>query len=330
MSETGANEGVAQPATAFSWQMNQWQQLGALLEAKRLPHALLLSGPQGIGKLRFAQAFAHSLLCQDASTFAACGHCQSCRLLAAGNHPDYREISPEEGKRQIGVDQVRQLQSFVGQHAHREGGRKLVVLHPAEAMNINTANALLKTLEEPAGDTVLLLVSHAPSQLLATIRSRCLQMSFGVPDQKVVLNWLQNYIGDEALCSRLLTEASGRPLAAKALFDQDGLSRWQGFDEQLQGVIQGRQSPVQLAELLAGEDILETLDWWLQRGLRLLKQVSAGVDCENPVWQAFAKRSAHQLVVELDKAQLLRAKMQRGATLNKRLVWEEMLLNWFA
>lgn len=316
--------------TPFPWQMAQWQQLGGLLSARRLPHALLLSGPQGIGKQRFARAFAGRLLCQHASEISACGRCQDCGLLAAGSHPDYREIRPEEGKRQIGVDQVRQLQGFVAQHAHREGGRKLVVLHPAEAMNINTANALLKTLEEPTADTVLLLVSHAPSQLLATIRSRCLQLQFGVPPLQAVTDWLQHYIGDAATTAQLLNEAGGRPLAAKALFDNDGLSRWQGFDEGLRQLQQGRQNAVQLAETLAAEDILDTLDWWLQRSSSLLKQVLAGQDNGNAVWAGFAKLPARALMTEIDRAVELRAKMQRGASLNKRLLWEDLLLAWFA
>jgi DNA polymerase III subunit delta' len=315
---------------AYSWQMPQWQQLAQLVDSARLPHALLISGPDGIGKHRFAQAFAASLLCEQASGFSACGQCRSCQLLLAGNHPDFREVCPEEGKRQIGIDQVRELQGFVGKFAHREGGKKVLLIHPAEAMNHFTANALLKTLEEPAGDTLLMLISHAPSQLLPTIRSRCLQMKFGVPGGDVAKGWLQHYVGDPAQAEHLLAEAAGRPLAAKALFDNDGLSRWLGYDGRLSAVVSGSLSPLQFAEELAGEEVLDVLDWWLGRLMALSRHLLAERPVPPGVWQDLAGRDSRLVMDQIDKALQLRAKLQRGAPLNKRLLFEDLLLSWFA
>ena len=156
---------MAEPLLAYSWQMSQWQDLQRLIVSGRLPHALLLAGPDSIGKLRFARSLAGFLLCESPSQLAACGQCRSCHFQIDASNPDYREICPEEGKRQIGIDQVRSLQSFSAQHAHRNDGKKVVVIHPAEAMNVFTANALLKTLEEPSAGTILILLTIALSIL---------------------------------------------------------------------------------------------------------------------------------------------------------------------
>ena len=120
------------------------------------------------------------LLCQHPAGGRACGQCKGCQLLAAGTHPDFFLLEPEEPEKPIRVDQVRELVDFVVQTAQL-GGRKVVLLEPAEAMNLNSANALLKSLEEPSGDTVLLLISHQPSRLLPTIKSRCVQQACPQP-----------------------------------------------------------------------------------------------------------------------------------------------------
>ncbi|MFO6082911.1 DNA polymerase III subunit delta', partial [Pseudomonas aeruginosa] len=158
-------------ADIYPWQQALWSQLGGRAQHA---HAYLLYGPAGIGKRALAEHWAAQLLCQRPAAAGACGECKACQLLAAGTHPDYFVLEPEEAEKPIRVDQVRDLVGFVVQTAQL-GGRKVVLLEPAEAMNVNAANALLKSLEEPSGDTVLLLISHQPSRLLPTIKSRCVQ-----------------------------------------------------------------------------------------------------------------------------------------------------------
>lgn len=152
----------------------------------RLPHSLLLIGQKGLGKFDLARQFAASLLCEAPQAGGrACGRCLACNWQAQGNHPDFRLLQPEalsdeaeveDGKKkpsqQITIDQVRGLDDFLTVGTHR-GGLRIVVVNPTEAMNRNTANALLKTLEEPAPNTLFLLVSSEPMRLLPTIRSRC-------------------------------------------------------------------------------------------------------------------------------------------------------------
>jgi len=165
---------------AYPWHKSEFR---ALLQRKeQLPHALLLRGSQGIGKLAFAEAVARALLCEKpAPDGAACGQCTACGWMGQGSHPDFRRLEPEnlaeqkdseagiekkeKASTQISVDQVRSLANFINVSSHR-GGSKVVLVHPAEALNPNAANALLKGLEEPPPRTYFLLVAHRWNQLL--------------------------------------------------------------------------------------------------------------------------------------------------------------------
>lgn len=187
----------------YPWQIDSWQALQGL--RARLPHAVLLKGAQGIGKLDLALNFAKSLLCEKPNPDGiACGKCGSCHWFEQDNHPDFRLIQPdalatiEEGEdkpggkkpsREISVDQIRDLSSFANLSAHC-GGYRIVLIHPTETMNNNAANSLLKTLEEPTDKLLFLLVTHKPQQLLPTILSRCLGFSVHTPTREVGTAWL--------------------------------------------------------------------------------------------------------------------------------------------
>lgn len=312
----------------YPWQRSYWSTLHDLVEQQRLPHALLLAGPEGIGKSRFAHAFGASILCEAPRDTLPCGQCQSCRWCQESQHPDVKELQCFEGKRQIGIDQVREVQGFAAQRAHREGGRKIVFVSPAEAMNVNAANALLKTLEEPAPDTLLILISHAPSRLLATIRSRCLQYAMKIPAANDARAWLQSSIKDEADLQRLLSESGGRPLAALALFETGGMEQFKQYDEGLQALLQGKQAPTALAEKLANDEPVLVLQWWLRRLQALIQQLS-GIDTDLPApWRHWVALDPQQVFLRLDKGQTALAQLQRGAALNKLLLWEGILLDW--
>jgi DNA polymerase-3 subunit delta' len=187
----------------YPWQTESWQALQGL--RARLPHALLLKGAQGIGKLDLALNFARSLLCENPNPDGtACNVCGSCHWFEQDSHPDFRLIQPDalaaaedgddkpSGKkpsREISVDQIRDLSSFANLSAHC-GGYRIVLIHPTEAMNNNAANSLLKTLEEPTDKLLFLLVTHKPQQLLPTILSRCLSFTVHTPTREVGSAWL--------------------------------------------------------------------------------------------------------------------------------------------
>lgn len=187
----------------YPWQTDSWQALHNL--RGRLPHAVLLKGAQGIGKLDLALNFAQSLLCDaPAANGLACGNCDACHWFEQESHPDFRLIQPDalsgsdeteaksSGKkpsREISVDQIRSLSGFANFSAHR-GGYRVVLVHPAEAMNNKAANSLLKTLEEPTDNLLFLLVTHKPQQLLPTILSRCLAFPVATPIKESGMAWL--------------------------------------------------------------------------------------------------------------------------------------------
>lgn len=171
----------------YPWQQQQWQKVLSQHQRNRLPHALLLCGPPGLGKGVFAQQLAHLLLCKTAND-SACGTCSGCRLLAANNHPDLYQLIPEEGGKSIKVDQIRELIFALSQTGQRAGYR-VAIINPADSLNKAAANALLKTLEEPEGRVLLLLVSDQPGRLPPTISSRCQRIYFSYAQNAD--NWLK-------------------------------------------------------------------------------------------------------------------------------------------
>ncbi len=218
----------------YPWQGELWRQL---TEARaRLPHALLLHGPAGIGKRELALELARWLLCQTPSAAGACGECPSCQWFEQGGHPDFRLIEPaaesepaEEGKkggRRISVEQVREVVEFLTLTSH-QGGWRAVVLQPAESLGMAAANALLKTLEEPPPKTIFLLVSHQPRRLLPTILSRCRKLAVAGPEQAAAAAWLR----DQAVVEpeSLLAEAGGAPLLALDHAEPERLARRERF-----------------------------------------------------------------------------------------------------
>src|SRR2546426_413340 len=216
----------------FKWQEQPWKAWTRLRE--RLPHAILIQSGEGMGEFEFAQACAQSQLCERPQPDQrACGTCHACNWFSLGNHPDFRLIVPEsmapdsreEGaepskkrSEQIRIEQARELADFLAVGTHR-GGVRVILIYPAEAMNANTQNALLKNLEEPPPATVFLLVTTQPERLLATVRSRCLKFALPFPPLEPVLRWLkeQGVRQPEAT----LAGAGGAPLAALKAADTD-------------------------------------------------------------------------------------------------------------
>lgn len=224
----------------YSWHQGLWGSLRNRF-SEGLPHALLIHGPEGVGKLAFAEHLAQSMLCEGEDLAQApCGQCAGCRWFASDSHPDYRRVEPEALVRQtafesedhvesaprsgkpsseIKIDQIRALDGFLGVVSHR-AGRRVALIHPAEAMNANAANALLKALEEPPGQAHFILVSHRPARLLATVRSRCVAVPIGVPDRGVAEDWLASQGVREG--SRWLAYAGGAPVRAKTYSEGSG------------------------------------------------------------------------------------------------------------
>ncbi|MDR2015863.1 MAG: DNA polymerase III subunit delta' [Azoarcus sp.] len=277
----------------------QWMALG-----ERLPHALLIAGAPGLGKRDLAEALAAKLLCDTPQTDGqACGHCSSCQWRISGNHPDLHRLSPEnreaqpstnesegdepgggenkakptQGAIQIVINQVRAVQEALSVTAHR-GGKRAVIVDPAEAMNPFTANALLKLLEEPPDGCVFLLVSSVPRRLLPTLRSRCQQWHVPRPDADALRRWQASQEREESVPAGLLALCGGMPLAARRLSAQGGRDLFERFISDLGAK---EIDPLRLAAqweawLKKDKISLATLVEWMQRWVSDLAALRLG------------------------------------------------------
>lgn len=228
---------AASPAPRRSPELPPWlTEAGARLRQReaggRLPHALLIAGPPGMGKRLFARWFAQSLLCHAPSESGACQRCPSCSQWLVEAHPDYRELLPDGVG--IKVDAVRALLGWQ-QMAAPAGRWRVALLDGADTLNRNAANALLKTLEEPAAGALLLLVADRPARLPATVRSRCQSVLLGDADAALAQAWLHEQakargLGD-IVPAALLARASGAPLAALALAEPAAIAARELIDK---------------------------------------------------------------------------------------------------
>lgn len=222
------------------WQQRPWSQAMAALDAGRLPHALLLAGPAGLGKLAMAKRLAARLLCLSPEAGEGCGRCRSCELRLAGTHPDLIEVTFEpndkgELRREILIGQIRKLAAKLVLTPHLAAGQ-VAVLHPAEAMNRNAFNALLKTLEEPPPGRHMLLVANRPQELPATIRSRCQWLRLDLPPADEALSWLAAAGFDPEPAAEALAAARGNPGLARGYLEQGGLALRRDVANELVGL----------------------------------------------------------------------------------------------
>ena len=307
--------GLPPISTPLPWQGPQWSRVGDQLASGQFPHALLLAGPEGLGKTNFALALARLLLCHQPADGLNCGQCSACDLSANGSHGDFRWLAPEEKSRFIKVEQVRAATEFVSRTASY-GSRKVLVLQPADAMNASSANALLKCLEEPAGETVIILVCQRLHALPATVRSRCQMLKFAIPEAEVAAEWLDLTTGDRSVSDSLLSLAEQRPLSALALFEQDLAEGVAGARAALEGLAAGQVTVPQARALLAGEELeasLALVTTHIQRTLR-------GLQAEQ--LRGVRARSLYELLDELGRN---RAALSAGSNPNRDMMLDSVL-----
>ncbi len=313
----------------YPWQTKQWQQLQSQKQAQRLPHALLLVGADGLGKLDFAHELASSLLCKSEDIAEACGECSACKLIASGTHPDLLNIMPEAEGKAIKVDEIRALCkefSLTSQFS----GYKVAVIADADSMNINASNSLLKTLEEPTASSVLILVSSRPHRLPVTIRSRCQTIDFQMPDAAQAESWLSNQI--EGNSRLLLNLAHGSPLLAVKLANEELREQRKGLMTALMGVA-NNQPVTELASALSKLPSSQLLGWLYDWISDLLKLQQCGntaslvhVDFQKEL-QALAQRSSSQGLYGL-MDQVIELRKFQSIPLNAQMLWEDLLISW--
>jgi len=318
----------------YPWTNELWDQLQRRHQQQRLPHALLLAGPQGLGKAEFARDLAQGLLCeQPDEKGAACEQCRACARFAAATHPDFLVVEPEEPGKAIKVDQIRELIRQFALASH-QGGYRVAIVQPAEQMNLAAANSLLKTLEEPPAESLILLITANPSLLPATILSRCQRLDFIPPSHAQALDWLiKQHAMPQAKAEALLAVASDAPLNALTLEQDTTLAEREGLFRSFTAIAQGQNALAQLDPWL--KLALPTPINWLSSWINDLIRLKSGLplalrnhDLREGL-QNLAQRVDLQGLFELldELNNLLR--MQRSP-LNMQLVMEGVLLRWQA
>ncbi|HSM68071.1 MAG TPA: DNA polymerase III subunit delta' [Xanthomonadales bacterium] len=306
----------------YPWLMDAWAQFQGQLEADRLAHAMLLHGAAGTGKLALAEAMAARLVCTGADEFA-CGDCRSCALFASGAHPDWMRLAPPEDKHQITVVQVRELLAALALTTSFSP-RKVALITPAEAMNRNAANALLKSLEEPPGDSVLILVSHDASSLPVTIRSRCQGIAVAQPPAGQAEEWLQGQAMAPALAHAALMAAGGSPCRALEFVQAGMVDSHRGLVQGLDALLEEPRSLSKLAGQLSDVEP-ETLWTWLSHcSADAFRGASTG---QFPPWLNPRGSLAPDRLANLQRA-ADRNRMLSKTPVKQDLLLQEWLIEW--
>lgn len=332
------------PINLYPWQHQTWQRIQSM--RAKLPHALLLSGKAGTGKLEFAQNLAQSLLCNNLLPDGeACNQCPNCTWFNEGVHPDFRLVSPEQDSDNatdevpatkktakksvfIKIEQIRELNQFLALSNHQHNGLRIVLVCPAEALNLASANALLKMLEEPPQNTIFLLVSHQPQRLLPTIISRCQVVDMPIPEESTAVDWLKNQGVKDA--SSQLSYAGGSPLLALKQLE-DGA--WVNLAQSLSAG--AKLNPFTSAPVFLGASLSANMDFALTvlqkwccdlLSCKLVEQVRYHVEFTSAL-QALSKSVNLNLLLDFS-TKLVNAKRIASHPLNNELQLENILLSY--
>ena len=300
-------------AGLYPWHEPLLERAARLIQAGRLPHALLLRGRRGDGLLQAAQALAHLCLCVRPVGVTPCGECKSCQLLAVNSHPDLQLLQPEEPSRIIKIDAVREL---VNQFAHTPqiAAWKVAILYPANQLNTAAANALLKTLEEPPGQSLLILAADQHACIMPTLQSRCQQLELARPDHRQATAWLAAQNVQEG--EELLQATAGEPLRALAWHEQNRLADWQGFRTLLARLGEADVSLAQATSTLADIPPTDLLHWYMNF-LREQLHLSLG-----------SPEASRGFLACFDQAMDAAGELERGTNPNQQLMTESLLMQW--
>lgn len=287
------------------------QDLRQLLAEKRLPHALLFTGIEGIGKKLTAMTLAKALFCGKENS--PCNECTSCKTFARGNHPDFYYLQPEGKAKNIKIEQIRQMQSQIALSPYL-ADKRVVIIDGAEYMNEAAANSLLKTLEEPTGEVIFILITANKDMLLSTILSRCMKIYFAPLDKKEIMSILKHKYSIESSKAKTIANlANGSMKQALAFLDEESLNL---CDSAFKFVSMDITAEYiwQLSDEFAVMDREKVMQWvnFLQMIMRDLLLIKARAD-ESLLYNGNKK-------IELDK-------LAKQFSINKLFIYQELSEN---
>ena len=315
---------VQQPC---EWQQSSWQQVIRQARNNRLAHAYLVSGLRGSGRQQFVSALCAFLLCENDqhSRNTACGKCRQCLLNATDQHPDILWVTPEEGSQAIKIDQIRQLTDHVQQTSSQSGAYKIVVINPIAALASAAANALLKSLEQPPGKALFLLLSESGDNLLPTVRSRCQPLVLPAPDMQQSMNWLsQQSAADSQLLEGAAALAPAQPFYALQLLEQ-GIPQWRLLlEEQLTALKRGEITVTDVARFCEKQDFRHAIHTLEDLCVKRLRDLSRE--------QKLSDNRAHmqQLLTLHRDINSVYQQFSSTANVNQLLGFEYLLGRWLA
>lgn len=318
--------------SAYPWQQNNWDFLRSYIKQGRVPQALLITGTGGIGKQSLARQFACSLLCSKPQDDGLpCGFCNSCLLIKADTHPDLIQLKPDEEKKTISINQIRQVVADTYLKPQFEAYR-VIIINPANIMTVQAANAFLKCLEEPTERTVFILITDKPNKLPATIISRCQRLSVTFPKKQILFDWLRGQgITDNQ--ETLLNLVQGSLLTTQQLTNHDLLTqRTDCFNDWLT-IAKHSNQPAIVSEKWQKLPETELINWLISWVTDLIKYIShikrqqlCNQDLVKPLQDLSQQLDLKGLYRFYDL--LLNSRQQLGAQINFQIMIEEILVQW--
>jgi len=313
----------------YPWLQNDWHDLQSQIGAARLHHALFITSANGMGKLALAQQLAQTLLCKEPVGWEPCEHCHACQLFTTSVHPDYHLVSSEPGKI-IPVDKIRIISKQLNERSQLSGN-KVVIIEHAESFNMASANALLKTLEEPADGSYLILLAENKSQVLPTINSRCQKLHISAPDEQQTLDWLISQFPITPASIPAIRINQGAPLHTLSYLNKgDDELRIDVFTL-LENIHSQVDSVSKLTEIFSNS-VFERLTW-LQFILLDLQKIQSGIEplhiinIDQVIWfQQFAQRLSPSDTLVLQKELL---SLKETMSSNSNLTLDTLLLTFF-
>lgn len=322
----------AQNNYLFPWMQPLYDRLLDRHQAKQLPHAILFVGEWLEDTAGFLTRLTSALLCENIES-KPCGQCKSCLLFQAGSHPDLLRVAVEDGAKRIKIDQVRAVIEFDTKKP-QIGQVKVISMTTIETMNANAANALLKCLEEPSSNTLLLLQSDDIHQVLPTILSRCQKQTLPKPTMEDAHQWLADKVPEKPHRVRLLSFTDGNPLKARQYHEENALLSLDAYADQLIRLMQGDARIVELGEKISKDTPNDWLAFLQKLCISLIKIQAGGIN-EQQLPKALVELTTQEKFQELlypffDYVNAAKADTLTQSNPNMQLLVESVLYRWAA